>query len=73
MVRSLSENFGYPLNISLCRPIIDEANKVVPSSSRIFKEMILVAHKDKLLPRSGKGTLMRKAALKEYYYEIEEL
>ena len=35
--------------------------------------MILVTHKEKPLPRTGKGTLMRKAALKEYYNEIELL
>ncbi|KAF8816011.1 putative aminoadipate reductase [Phlegmacium glaucopus] len=58
---------------SLLWPTIDEANKVAPSFSRIFKEMILVTHKDKPLPRTGKGTLMRKAALKEYRTEIETL
>lgn len=35
--------------------------------------MILVTHNEKPLPRAGKGTLMRKAALKEYYFEIETL
>jgi len=35
--------------------------------------MILVTHKEKPLPRAGKGTLMRKAALKEYHSEIETL
>jgi hypothetical protein len=61
------------LNVSFCRPTIDEANKVAPSFSRIFKELILVTHKDKPLPRAGKGTVMRKAALKEYHDEIEAL
>lgn len=55
------------------RPIIEEANKVAPAFSRIFKEMILVASKDKPLPRAGKGTVMRKAALTEYQNEIDEM
>ena len=57
----------------LCRPTIEEANKVAPAFSRIFKEVILVTQKEKPLPRTGKGTLMRKAALKEYHYEIQIL
>ena len=74
MVSSSTEStIVYRLIASFCRPVIDEANKVAPAFSRIFKEMILVTHKDKPLPRAGKGTLMRKAALKEYYREIETL
>ncbi|KAF8869423.1 putative aminoadipate reductase [Infundibulicybe gibba] len=53
--------------------VIEEANKVAPAFSRIFKELILVASKDKSLPRTGKGTVMRKAALKLYDQEIEHL
>ncbi|KAG6834086.1 hypothetical protein H0H93_012056, partial [Arthromyces matolae] len=43
--------------------VIEEANKVAPAFSRLFKEMILFTSKDKPLPRTGKGTVMRKAAL----------
>ena len=46
---------------------------MAPAFSRIFKEMIMVTSKGKPLPRTGKGTLMRKAALKEYHYEIQML
>ena len=46
---------------------------MAPAFSRIFKEMILVASKDKPLPRAGKGTVMRKAALAEYQNEIDEM
>ena len=53
--------------------MIEEANKIAPAFSRIFKEMILVTSKDKLLPRAGKGTVMRKMALQAYDDEIEEL
>ena len=35
--------------------------------------MILVTHKEKSLPRTGKGTLMRKAALEKYHNEIQIL
>lgn len=35
--------------------------------------MILVASPGKPLPRAGKGTVMRKAALKAYEAEIEQL
>lgn len=54
-------------------PIVDEANKVTPAFSRIFKEMILITSKDKPLARAAKGTIMRKAALKDYHSEIEAL
>ncbi|KAF9477786.1 acetyl-CoA synthetase-like protein [Pholiota conissans] len=53
--------------------IVEEANKVAPAFSRIFKEMILVAASDKPLPRAGKGTIMRKAALAEYEGEIDAI
>ncbi|KAG6831500.1 putative NRPS-like protein biosynthetic cluster [Tephrocybe sp. NHM501043] len=54
-------------------PVIEEANKVAPTFSRIFKEMILITSSDKPLPRTGKGTVMRKLALKAYDDEIEGL
>ncbi|KAG6906942.1 putative NRPS-like protein biosynthetic cluster [Tephrocybe rancida] len=53
--------------------VIEEANKVAPTFSRIFKEMILITSRDKPLPRTGKGTVMRKMALKAYDDEIEGL
>ncbi|KAF8192961.1 putative aminoadipate reductase [Pholiota molesta] len=54
-------------------PIVEEANKVAPAFSRIFKEMILIASPDKPLPRAGKGTVMKKAAVAEYEKEIDEI
>ncbi|KAG6878054.1 putative NRPS-like protein biosynthetic cluster [Termitomyces sp. T159_Od127] len=53
--------------------VIEEANKVAPAHSRIFKEMILITSKSKPLPRAGKGSIMRKLALKAYDVEIEKL
>ncbi|KAF8901178.1 acetyl-CoA synthetase-like protein [Gymnopilus junonius] len=54
-------------------PVVEEANKVGPAFSRIFKEMILITSPNKPLPRAGKGTVMRKAALSAYHDEIEEI
>ncbi|KAJ7165465.1 putative aminoadipate reductase [Mycena crocata] len=54
-------------------PIIEEANAIAPPFSRIFKEMILFTSPDKLLPRAGKGTVLRKAALDVYAAEIDAL
>ncbi|KAF7360648.1 General substrate transporter [Mycena venus] len=54
-------------------PIIEEANQIAPAFSRIFKEMIIFTSPDKPMPRTGKGTAMRKAALKVYAPEIDAL
>ncbi|KAJ7624522.1 hypothetical protein FB45DRAFT_690443, partial [Roridomyces roridus] len=54
-------------------PAIEEANAIAPGFSRLFKEMILFASADKPLPRAGKGTVLRKAALTLYAPEIDAL
>jgi len=46
---------------------------VAPGFSKVFKELILIADPKKPLPRAGKGTVMRKAALALYHEEIEAL
>ncbi|KAE9396160.1 acetyl-CoA synthetase-like protein [Gymnopus androsaceus JB14] len=58
---------------NLIWPTIEEANKVAPAFSRIFKEMILIVDPEKPLPRVGKGTVARKAALTLYGPEIDKL
>ena len=58
---------------NLYRPIIENANKIAPAFSKLFKEMILITSEDKPLPRAGKGTVMRKLALQVYNDEIEAL
>ncbi|KAE9382787.1 NAD(P)-binding protein, partial [Gymnopus androsaceus JB14] len=58
---------------NLIWPTIEEANKVAPAFSRIFKEMILIVDSKKPLPRVGKGTVARKAALTLYSSEIDKL
>lgn len=55
------------------RPMIEEANAIAPVFSRIFKEMILFTSPDKPLPRSGKGTVQRKAAIALYTPEIQAM
>ncbi|KAH0581464.1 hypothetical protein H2248_012544 [Termitomyces sp. 'cryptogamus'] len=70
-------NVGNEAQLALARnelwPTIEEANNVAPAFSKIFKEMILFAFKEKPLPRAGKGTVMRIAALNLYASEISAL
>ncbi|EGO20261.1 hypothetical protein SERLADRAFT_477663 [Serpula lacrymans var. lacrymans S7.9] len=54
-------------------PEVEEANRTAPAFSRIFKEMILVAHSDKPMLRTGKGTVMKKATVKAYEEDINNL
>ncbi|KZP16286.1 putative aminoadipate reductase [Athelia psychrophila] len=54
-------------------PIVEEANHEAPAYSRIFKEMIIVTESGKPLPRVGKGTVAKKAAMKLYEAEIDAL
>ncbi|KAJ6473899.1 putative aminoadipate reductase, partial [Mycena sanguinolenta] len=54
-------------------PIIKEANAIAPAFSRIFKEMILFSSIDSPLPRAGKGTVLRTAALALYAQEINSI
>ena len=52
---------------------MEAANRAAPAYSRIFEELILVAHPDRPLPRTDKGTVIRKLALKVYNEEIENM
>ncbi|KAJ3776028.1 putative aminoadipate reductase [Lentinula raphanica] len=54
-------------------PVIEEANKHVPTFSKVYKEMILIASPNKPLARAGKGTVMRKAAYMQYEKEIDQI
>ncbi|KAL1699760.1 hypothetical protein EV121DRAFT_295858 [Schizophyllum commune] len=54
-------------------PIIEEANRGAPAYSRIFKELILVTRDNKPLPRTEKGTVMRRLALQMYQDEINKI
>ncbi|KAJ7455824.1 hypothetical protein FB451DRAFT_1354034 [Mycena latifolia] len=52
-------------------PIIEEANSIAPKFSRIFRDMVVFTSPEKSLPRSAKGTVLRKAALAAFEREIE--
>ncbi|KAG1835909.1 putative aminoadipate reductase [Suillus subalutaceus] len=54
-------------------PYVEDANASVPTYSCIFKEMILVARRDKPVSRTMKGTIERKAALQVYEQDINAL
>ncbi|KAL1690000.1 hypothetical protein GGG16DRAFT_103376 [Schizophyllum commune] len=54
-------------------PLVEEANRSAPAYSRIFKELILITRKGKPLPRTEKGTVMRRLALQVYKDEIEKI
>ncbi|KIK55529.1 hypothetical protein GYMLUDRAFT_837603 [Collybiopsis luxurians FD-317 M1] len=54
-------------------PVIEEANKLMPTFSKVYKEMILAASPSKPLPRAGKGTVLRKAAYEQYQEEINQI
>ncbi|KAG6860000.1 hypothetical protein C0995_000687 [Termitomyces sp. Mi166 len=54
-------------------PNIEEANNIAPAHSRIFKEMILFTLKGKPLPRTVKGSVLQKVALKDYEKEINTI
>ncbi|KAI6017888.1 hypothetical protein EDC04DRAFT_2607953 [Pisolithus marmoratus] len=54
-------------------PAVEQANKDAPKFSRIFKEMILVASRDRPMLRTAKGTVTKKATLRMYESEIDAL
>ncbi|KAJ3773057.1 putative aminoadipate reductase [Lentinula raphanica] len=54
-------------------PVVEEANRVSPAFSKIYKEMILLVKPGKPLPRVGKGTVAKKAAMALYEAEINEI
>ncbi|KAJ7075175.1 putative aminoadipate reductase [Mycena belliarum] len=54
-------------------PTIEEANRIAPAFSRLFKETMLFTSRDKPLPRAGKGTVLRKATINLYSPEIEAI
>ncbi|KIK64025.1 hypothetical protein GYMLUDRAFT_241246 [Collybiopsis luxurians FD-317 M1] len=69
-VRNLEELSSYRNKIW---PIVEEANQIAPAFSRIYKEMILVTSPEKPLARAPKGTVMRKAAIRDYEHEINQI
>jgi hypothetical protein len=52
---------------------VEAANRDSPAFGRVYKEMILVTSPSKPLPRAGKGTVQKKAALELYDEDIRAL
>lgn len=54
-------------------PFIDKANRISPQHSRIFREMVLITKPDKPMQMVDKGTVKKKAVLRDYEEEINSL
>ncbi|KAJ7648072.1 hypothetical protein FB45DRAFT_1052438 [Roridomyces roridus] len=54
-------------------PTVERTNKIAPTHSRIFKEMILVAKPSMPVELSAKGTPRRQAIIEAYSEEISDL
>ncbi|KAJ7853342.1 hypothetical protein B0H14DRAFT_2758642 [Mycena olivaceomarginata] len=54
-------------------PTVEQANRIAPTHSRIFKEMILVASLSKPIEVTAKGTPRRQAVLEIYAQEIARI
>ncbi|KAJ2994174.1 hypothetical protein NUW58_g1629 [Xylaria curta] len=59
--------------LSIIWPSIQAANKECPSHSRIRRDMIIFTSALKPMPRAGKGTIQRRAALDLYASELDSL
>jgi len=58
---------------ALSRPYVEEANRDLPTFSRLFKEMIIVSDPARPFPRTPKRTIVRGQALLAYEKEIDAL
>ena len=54
-------------------PIVQQANKIAPTFSKIPKSLILFAPPDKPFMRAGKGTVQRQNTVKLFSQELDEL
>jgi thioester reductase-like protein/acyl-coenzyme A synthetase/AMP-(fatty) acid ligase len=54
-------------------PTIEEINKQNPSHGRVWKNMILLAAREKPFVRAAKGSIIRKRTTNEYAAEIDAL
>ena len=54
-------------------PLVEEANRLVPSQGQITRTKILVVSSSKPLERAGKGTVVRKLTEQSFAPEIEGL
>ncbi|KAI0441964.1 male sterility protein-domain-containing protein [Xylaria telfairii] len=54
-------------------PFVERANKISSAHSRITRPLILITPSQKPFSRAGKGTLQRKATIKNFEVELNEL
>ncbi|KAF9737834.1 hypothetical protein PMIN02_001133 [Paraphaeosphaeria minitans] len=54
-------------------PSIDRANQSAPAHARVEKAMVILTRPDKLMSRSGKGTIQRQRTLAMYAAEIDDV
>jgi long-subunit acyl-CoA synthetase (AMP-forming) len=52
---------------------IEEANSLVPEHARIWKQLVVVADREKPFTRASKGTIIRSLTTRAYEREIEEV
>ncbi|KAH9931804.1 uncharacterized protein B0H18DRAFT_1093226 [Fomitopsis serialis] len=58
---------------NLIWPTVEKMNAFAPQHSRLFKEMIIVAHPSKPFTYTAKGTARRQAVINDHEEEIENL
>lgn len=54
-------------------PLVEKANKQSPSHGRIQRDMVLFTTPDRPMPRAGKGTVQRQAAVHLYKADLDNL
>ncbi|XEU99844.1 hypothetical protein FSHL1_005131 [Fusarium sambucinum] len=59
--------------VDLLWPLVQEANKFVPSHAQISQDMILIAQTSKPFCRAGKGSVQRQMTFNEYEKELAAL
>ncbi|RGP66053.1 nrpslike enzyme [Fusarium sporotrichioides] len=59
--------------VDLLWPLVQEANKLVPSHAQISQDMILIAQTSKPFCRAGKGSVQRQMTYNEYEKELSAL
>ncbi|KAK4496129.1 hypothetical protein PRZ48_012108 [Zasmidium cellare] len=54
-------------------PLIEQENQECVQTGRLQKDMIIIVGQDKPLPRTAKGSIQKKAAIKLYKKEIDDV
>lgn len=55
------------------RPYVAQANAIAPTYSQVYKEMLLIASRDKPLEYTVKAVIARRPAMKQYKEEIDKM